>query len=126
MTLRLNAAYGRTMSVVGPPCFWFASVIVMFGFSVRREACTLLSMRYLPVLLSSVRFRAFSNAWQTETGNQSSGTDESMNANSGVDIKVVCPVLDVNFIARRVTTISLKLSPVIVNMTLLGVNLEAS
>lgn len=49
-----------------------------------------------------------------------------MNANSGVDIRVVFPEDVVEVMERIVTTISLRLSPVMVKITSLGVNLEAS
>lgn len=41
VTLRSNAEYGNTRSTVGPPDFWFDSVMVMLGFSCRRFACVL-------------------------------------------------------------------------------------
>jgi hypothetical protein len=49
-----------------------------------------------------------------------------MNANSGEDISVVLPDGVVEVVERVVTTISLKLSPVIVKTRSFGVNLDPS
>ena len=39
VTFRSKAAYGRTISTVGPPVFWFPRVRVMLGFKFNRFSC---------------------------------------------------------------------------------------
>ena len=126
MTFRSKEAYGRTISTVGPPVFWFPSVKVMLGLRFRRFSWVLWLTKYVPVVLSRLIPNTFSNCWQTSTGSHSSGTTESINANSGVDISVEFPELVVAVMERIVRTISLRLSPVIVKTTSFGVNREAS
>lgn len=111
---------------MGPPVFWFARVIVMFGLSFSKLSWVVLLIRYSPDELSHLSPNAFSNCWHTSVGSHNSGTDESIYASSGVDINVVFPEAVVEVIDRIVTTMSRKLSLVIVKITSLGVNLEAS
>lgn len=70
--------------------------------------------------------KAFSNSSQTSIGSQISGTVESINISSGVDMSVVFPEEVFEVIDWRLRTISRETSPVISKVKLLGVKREAS
>lgn len=70
--------------------------------------------------------KAFSNSSQTSIGNQISGTVESINMSSGIDMSVVFPEEVVDVMDWRLRTISRETSPVISKVKLLGVKREAS
>lgn len=100
---------------------------MIVGFDCFKASCSAVSRRYKFDLLSYCNPNVVSKVSHTVLGNHNSVMLESINANSGsLSSFVSLPSPEVVEILLIVTTLSRKLSPVIVNTTLFGTNRLAS